>query len=129
MNAKQADLKDFPNYQEINSLTLMLFLINDIQETNLLNLLQEFKKQNFRFKTEIEHKTNVALKTIQALKKPISKIDIEHQYQFGDVADMMYQLIYNIYLVTGGYPDKLEDINKLVLEYAKKNVQEENTNK
>ena len=103
----------------------MLFILNDIQETNLMNLLQEFKKQNFQFRTEIEHKTNVALKYVRDLKKPLSKIDINAQYQFGDVADMMYQLIYNIYLATGGFPEELEKINKFVLEYAKQNEEKE----
>ena len=41
------------------------------------------------------------------------------QFKFGDVADMMYQLLFNIFVATGGFPDELEHINNFVLEYAK----------
>jgi len=115
------NIKDLPNYNELNSMTLLLFLLNDVQETALMNLLQEFKKNNFRFKTEYEHKARKALEEIRKLKKPINKMDMECQYQFGDVADMVYQLIFNIYVATGGYPEKLQEVNQFVLEYAKQN--------
>jgi hypothetical protein len=48
-------------------------------------------------------------------------MDMDCQYQFGDVADMVYQLIFNIYVATGGYPEKLQEVNQFVLEYAKQN--------
>lgn len=115
------NIKDLPNYSELNSMTLILFLLNDVQETALMNLLQEFKKHNFKFKTEYEHKVKKALEEIRKLKKPISKMDMDCQYQFGDVADMVYQLIFNIYVATGGYPEKLQEVNQFVLEYAKQN--------
>lgn len=124
------NIKDLPNYSELNSMTLILFLLNDVQETALMNLLQEFKKNNFKFKTEYKHKVIKALEEIRKLKKPISKMDMDCQYQFGDVADMVYQLFFNIYVATGGYPEKLQEVNQFVLEYAKQNeVKEENENR
>ena len=115
------NIKDLPNYSELNSMTLILFLLNDVQESALMNLLQEFKEHNFKFKTEYEHKVRKALEEIRKLKKPISKMDMDCQYHFGDVADMVYQLIFNIYVATGGYPEKLQEVNQFVLEYARQN--------
>ncbi|MDD2192587.1 MAG: hypothetical protein PHO12_08625, partial [Bacteroidales bacterium] len=115
------DIRELPNYSELNTMTLMLFLLNDVTETALMNLLQEFKKHNFKFKTEYEHKTKKILVEVRKLKKPIDKMDIECQYQFGDVADMVYQIILNLHKATGWHTDKLEEINKFILEYAKQN--------
>ena len=115
------DINELPNFEDISSMTTMLFLLHDIQESALMNLLQEFKEHNFKFKTEYEHKVRKALEEIRKLKKPISKMDMDCQYQFGDVADMVYQLIFNIYVATGGYPEKLQEVNQFVLEYAKQN--------
>jgi hypothetical protein len=115
------DINELPNFEDISSMTTMLFLLHDIQESALMNLLQEFKEHNFKFKTEYEHKTRKALEEIRKLKKPISKMDMDCQYHFGDVADMVYQLIFNIYVATGGYPEKLQEVNQFVLEYAKQN--------
>ena len=115
------DIRELPNYSELNSMTLILFLLNDVTESALMNLLQEFKKHNFKFKTEYEHTAKKALVGVRKLKKPIDKMDMECQYQFGDVADMVYQLIFNIYVATGGYPEKLQEVNQFILEYAKQN--------
>ena len=116
------DIRELPNYSELNTMTLILFLLNDVTETALMNLLQEFKKHNFKFKTEYEHKVKKILVEVRKLKKPIDKMDMECQYQFGDVADMVYQLIFNIYVATGGYPEKLQEVNQFVLEYANAHV-------
>src|SRR5574344_841251 len=115
------DINELPNFEDISLMTTMLFLLNDIQETVLMNLLQEFKEHNFKFKTEYEHKVRKALDEIRKLKKPINKMNMDSQYHFGDVADMVYQLIFNIYIATGGYPEKLQEVNQFVLEYAKQN--------
>ena len=87
------DIRELPNYSELNTMTLILFLLNDVTETALMNLLQEFKKHNFKFKTEYEHKVNKILVEVRKLKKLIDKMDMECQYQFGDVDDMVYQTI------------------------------------
>ena len=37
------DIRELPNYSELNTMTLLLFLLNDVTETALMNLLQERK--------------------------------------------------------------------------------------
>ena len=115
------DIRELPNYSELNTMTLILFLLNDVTETALMNLLQEFKKHNFKFKTEYEHKAKKILVEVRKLKKPIDRMNMNDQYQFGDVADMVYQIIFNLHKATGWHTDKLEEINKFILEYAKQN--------
>lgn len=129
MKNNNTDIRKLPNYRALNSMTLLLFLLNDVQETTLMNMLDEFKKNNIKYKTELEHKTKKALIEVRRLKKPIEKIDFNLQCEFGDVADSMYQLIYNIYVATGGYPEELAKINNFVIDYAKQNEVLNNENR
>ncbi|HKM00698.1 MAG TPA: hypothetical protein VJ083_01450 [Sedimentibacter sp.] len=111
-------LKNTPEYKIVNDLTVLTFLLNDVQETLLLNLLQTFKDLKFKHKTEFEHKIKQSLVSVQNLKKPVNKIDLDSQCRFGDVADDLYQLIFNIYVATGGHPKNLSAINNFVLKFA-----------
>ena len=115
------DIRELPNYRELNLMTVTLFLLNDVTETALMNLLQESDRCSFKFKSEFVHKTKKILEEVRKLKKPINRMEMNDQYQFGDVADMVYQIIFNLYKATGWHTDKLEEINKFILEYAKQN--------
>lgn len=113
------DIRELPNYSELNTMTVTLFLLNDVTETVLMNLLQESDRCSFKFKSEYVHKTKKVLNEVKKLKRPINRMDMNDQYQFGDVADMVYQIIFNLHKATGWHTDKLEEINKFILEYAK----------
>ena len=115
------DIRELPNYRELNLMTVTLFLLNDVTETALMNLLQESDRCSFKFKSEYVHKTKKILEEVRKLKKPINRMEMNDQYQFGDVADMVYQIIFNLYKATEWHTDKLEEINKFILEYAKQN--------
>ena len=112
---KLVDIRELPNYRELNLMTVTLFLLNDVTETALMNLLQESDRCSFKFKSEFVHKTKKILEEVRKLKKPINRMEMNDQYQFGDVADMVYQIIFNLYKATGWHTDKLEEINKFIL--------------
>ena len=69
------DIRELPNYSELNSMTLILFLLNDVTESALMNLLQEFKEHNFKFRTEYEHKVRKALEIFLQLRKLLKEIN------------------------------------------------------
>jgi hypothetical protein len=94
---------------EANTRNNIVFILTDIVETNLMDLLHFMRKEGCVMKHEAKRDFNTAIAAIKRLKHHVDKCSAETQGDFGDESDMLNAVLLTIV-------DRVGDDDMLLLD-------------
>ena len=81
--------------------TNLCYVLADIMESNLMDLEQIFKKNNFALKHEQKRAFNAAISNVRKLKREVNHCNSRTQENYGNDADMLNAIILTLIDRTG----------------------------
>lgn len=79
------------NHLEIK--TNLLFTLVDVEETLLMNMERDMKRQGRELRFDIKRNFNMAIRGVRGLKSVVKEVDEKVQHTFGYDADIIYALL------------------------------------